>query len=113
MNDVSSPVAVLSITQSNGRSSTERTEPVYGGYSNPRGEIFLFAKELVFRVNLKTSVLQQRAPLNPGAQARYDATVAGDDFDYGNRTFRRLSHEIIADICGAHRFRLSAGGHYS
>ena len=87
--------------------------PFYGGYSNPRGEIFLFAKELVFRVNLKTSVLQQRAPLNPGAQARYDATPAGDDFDYGNRTFRRLSHEIIADICGAHRFRLSAGGHYS
>lgn len=113
MDCTSSPIAALAITQSNGRVASETSEPVYGGYANPRGEIFLFAKELVYRVNFKTHVLQRRPPLNPGAQARYDATAAGDEFDYGNRTFRRLSHEQITEICGAHRFKVSAGSHYS
>lgn len=108
-----SPVAALAITKSNGRVVAELSEPVYGGYANPRGEIFLFAKELVYRVNFKTRVLQRRPPLNPAAQARYDATVAGEDFEYGNRTFRRLSHEQIAEICEANRFKVSAGSHYA
>lgn len=108
-----SPVAALAITKSNGRVASELTEPVYGGYANPRGEIFLFAKDLVYRVNFKTHVLQRRPPLNPAAQARYDATVAGDNFEYGNRTFRRLSHEQIAEICEANRFKVSAGSHYA
>ncbi len=109
----SAAVAALAITHSNGRVASERSEPVYGGYSNPRGEIFLFAKDLVYRVNFKTRVLQRRPPLNPGAQARYDATAAGEPFEYGNRTFRRLSHEQIVEICGANQFKVSAGSHYS
>ena len=56
----------------------EPSEPVYGGYANARGEIFLFGEDLVYRVNFKNQTLQQRPPLNAGAQARYDATAAGE-----------------------------------
>lgn len=103
------PIASLVIrADSSGRDSRDRAEPVYGGYANPRGDIFLFGEELVYRVNFKNQVLQRRPPLNPGAQACYDETEAGEDFVYGKKTFRRLSHEQIVGICASHRFRLSA-----
>ncbi len=97
VNHVPLPIATLAITtRFNGKDSAEPSEPVYGGYANPRGDIFLFAKDQVaYRVNFKSQTLQRRPPLNPGAQARYDATEAGESFDFGNRSFRRLSHEQI------------------
>jgi hypothetical protein len=101
------PVAALAISSGfNGKDLSERSEPVYGGYSNPRGEIVLFAQEAAYRVNFKSQTLQRRPPLNPGAQARYDATAAGEDFEFGSKTFRRLSHEQIVGICTSHRFRI-------
>ncbi len=102
------PIAVLTIKVSvNGHERSDIAEPVYGGYANARGDIVLFGKESAYRVDFKRQTLRQQPPLNPGAQARYDATAAGEDFDYGNKTFRRLSHQQIADICTAHRFRVS------
>jgi len=102
------PVANLSITaRFNGKDAADLLEPIYGGYANPRGEIFLFAKDgLAYRVNFKSQTLQRRPPLNPGAQARYDATEAGEHFEYGNKSFRRLSHEQIVGICASHRFKV-------
>ncbi len=103
------PVATLAITGAvRGPSCAERSEPVYGGYVNGRGDIVLFAKNLAYRVNLKNQILKERPPLNSGAQARYDATEAGEDFVYGNKTFRRLSLEQIADICSASNFRVGS-----
>ncbi|MBV8068093.1 MAG: hypothetical protein JO113_08945 [Candidatus Eremiobacteraeota bacterium] len=100
------PVATLAVT-ARGKEPSELSEPVYGGYANPRGEIFLFARDgIAYRVNFKKQTLQRRPSLNPGAQARYDATEAGQIFDFGNRSFRRLSHEEIVAICAAHRFRI-------
>jgi hypothetical protein len=100
------PVATLAITtRFNGK---DASEPVYGGYANPRGEIFLFAGgSIAYRVNFKSQSLQRRPPLNPGAQARYDATEAGQTFDFGNRSFQRLSHEQIVAICTSNRFRIT------
>lgn len=102
------PIASLAITTGFNREySPEGSEPVYGGYANKRGEIFLFARDgIAFRVNFKSQTLQKRPPLNPGAQARYDATEAGETFEFGNRTFRRLSHEQIVGICTSNRFRV-------
>jgi len=102
------PVASLAITTGiNPKYSSEVSEPVYGGYANPRGEIVLFSRDgIAFRVNFKSQTLQRRPPLNPGAQARYDETEAGETFEFGNRTFRRLSHEQIVGICTSHRFRV-------
>jgi len=102
------PVATLAITtRFNGKDSSELSEPVYGGYANPRGEIFLFAKDgAAYRVNFKSQTLQRRPPLNPGAQERYEATAAGEAFDFAGRTFKRLSHEQITSICASHRFRM-------
>jgi hypothetical protein len=103
------PVATLAIKGGvRGLSCSERSEPVFGGYANPRGDIVLFAKSLAYRVNFKNQLLKQRPPLNPGAQARYDATEAGEDFEYGSKTFRRLSHQQIAEICTAGRFRVGS-----
>ncbi len=103
------PVANLAIrVDANKADSSDRSEPVYGGYANSRGEIFLFGEEGVYRVNLKNQVLHRRAPLNPEAQARYDATESGEPFVYGRKTFNRLSHEQIVGICACHRFRLMA-----
>jgi len=100
-------VATLAIQSGlNGKDHPERLEPVYGGYANPRGEIVLFAKDGAYRVNFKSQTLQRRPPLNPGAQARYDATEAGEHFEFGSKTFRRLSHEQIVGICVSHRFRI-------
>jgi hypothetical protein len=103
------PIAALAIKiYANGHERSELSEPVYGGYSNARGDIVLFGKELAYRVNFKNQTLRQQPQLNSGAQARYDATEAGENFEYGNRTFRRLSHQQIADICMAHQFRVSS-----
>jgi len=104
------PVATLAITGAvKGPSCAERSEPVYGGYANGRGEIVLFAKDrLAYRVNLKNQILREGPPLNSGAQARYDATEAGGDFAYGNKIFRRLSLEQISDICSASNFRVGS-----
>jgi hypothetical protein len=103
------PIATLAIKGAvRGLNCPERSEPVYGGYANGRGEIVLFAKDLAYRVNFKNQILKQRPPLNLGAQARYDATKAGEDFDYGNKTFRRLSLQQISDICNAGYFRVGS-----
>ena len=75
------PVAVLAISAvASGRDVSQSTEPVYGGYANGRGEVVLFGKDLAYRVNFKKQTLQERPQLNPGAQARYDATDAGEEF---------------------------------
>ncbi len=104
-----SPVATLTITGAvRGLNCPKRSEPVYGGYMNRRGEIVLFAEDLAYRVNFKNQILKQRPPLNAGAQARYDAAEAGDDFVYGNATFRRLSLQQIEDICNGANFRVGS-----
>ena len=109
MSRIPLPVANVAIRADAGRAdASDRSEPIYGGYANPRGEIFLFGKDGVYRVNLKNQVLQRRAPLNPEAQARYDSTGAGEPFVYARKTFQRLSHEQIVGICACHRFRLTA-----
>lgn len=101
------PVAALSITtRFNGKDVAEISEPVYGGYTNQRGEVFLFGQESAYRVNFKSQTLQRRPPLNPGAQAQYDAADAGEPFAYASRDFRRLSHEQIVAICASHRFKV-------
>ncbi len=103
------PIATLAITGAvGGLSCAERSEPVYGGYANGRGDIVLFAKDLAYRVNLKNQILKERPPLNSGAQERYDATEAGEEFVYGSKTFRRLSAEQIADICSGSSFRVGS-----
>jgi hypothetical protein len=105
----SPPVATLTIKGAvRGIECPERSEPVYGGYMNRRGEIVLFAKDLAYRVNFKNHILRQRPPLNSEAKARYDATEAGEDFVYGSKTFRRLSLEQIADICSGTDFRVGS-----
>ena len=85
----------------------EPSEPVYGGYANARGEIFLFGEDLVYRVNFKNQTLQQRPPLNAGAQARYDAAAAGEAFEYCNVSFRRLDSAEIKKICSSGAFRVT------
>lgn len=103
------PVATLAIKGAvRGLNTPERAEPVYGGYANGRGEIVLFAKDLAYRVNFKNQILKQRPALNSGAQARYDATEAGEDFMFGNKTFRRLSLVQIKEICTAGNFRIGS-----
>jgi hypothetical protein len=103
------PVAALAIKGAvRGLTCPDRSEPVFGGYANERGDITLFAKDLAYRVNFKNRIVKQRPPLNVGAQARYDATEAGEDFAYGNQTFRRLSLQQIADICTTRPFRIGS-----
>jgi len=108
MMETSLPVASLAISGAVKGPCSERSEPVYGGYANQRGEIVLFAKEFAYRVNFKNQILKEGPPLNCGAQARYDATEAGEDFEYSNKTFRRLSRQQITDICTAGRFRVGS-----
>lgn len=81
-------------------------EPIYGGYSNARGEVNLFTARCTYRVNFKRLTLRQRPSLNSGAQANYDAVEAGESFVYCNVAFTRLSHERIAEICGSGAFRI-------
>jgi hypothetical protein len=108
------PVAILAIKGSvkakgafNSPNCSKHSEEVYGGYANGRGDIVLFAKDFAYRVNFKNQILKQWPPLNVGAQARYDATEAGEEFEYGSKTFRRLSPQQITDICIAGDFRVS------
>lgn len=105
---VSSPVAVLAIRiQGKGPSTPVLSEPVYGGYANSRGETVLFGKDQAYRVDFKKQTLQLRPPLNFGAQARYDETQAGESFEFGNKTFQRLSERQITDICESGDFRVT------
>ena len=106
---IHAPLAIASLivtTRFNGKDVADSSEPVYGGYANARGEIFLFTEDQAYRVNFKSQTLQRRPPLNAGAQARYDATEAGEQFEYANKSFRRLSREQIVGICTSHRFRV-------
>jgi hypothetical protein len=108
---IHSPLAVATLAIKGavkGLTCPEHSDPVYGGYANGRGEIVLFTKDLAYRVDLKNQILKPRPPLNLGAQKRYDATEAGNDFAYGNKTFHRLSLEQIADICTAYDFRVGS-----
>lgn len=101
------PVAVLAITaRANSGDARETSEPIYGGYANGRGEIVLFATDLAYRVNFAKQSLQERPQLNAGAQERYDAAALGEPFEFGSKTFRRLSNEQIVDICASGRFRV-------
>jgi hypothetical protein len=103
------PVAVLEISAvATGRDVSESSEPVYGGYANARGDVILFGKDLAYRVNFKKQTLQERPQLNPGAQARYDATGGGEEFEWGRKTFRRLSDEQIVEICSSGLFKLTS-----
>jgi hypothetical protein len=108
MIDTPFPVATLVISGAVKGPCSGRFEPVYGGYANGRGEVVLFAKDSAYRVNFKNKILKQGSPLNYGAQARYDAAEAGEDFEYANKTFRRLSHQQIAEICTANDFRVGS-----
>jgi hypothetical protein len=102
------PLAVATLVITTRFNDKESSEPIYGGYANPRGEIFLFAGGgIAYRVNFKNQSLQRRPPLNPGAQACYDRTEAGQTFEFGKRSFRRLSHEQIVGICASNRFRIA------
>ena len=104
----SSPVAVLEIkVDGDVKGASELSDPIYGGYANSRGEVVLFGKDLAYRVDFKRQTLQLRPQLNFGAQARYDATEAGDAFNFGNKTFQRLSEQQIADVCKSGFFRVT------
>jgi len=106
---VALPIAELVISGGvRGLSCPQRSEPVYGGYANGRGDIVLFAKGIALRVDFKNQTVKERPPLNVGAQARYDAAEPGEDFAYGNKIFRRLSREQIADICAGGYFRIGS-----
>lgn len=99
------PVGVLNLHKKGSKGAVAAPpEPIYGGYANSRGEVFLFGADLAYRVNFKNKTIQQRAPLNPGAQARYDETSAGDPFEYCNAQFQRLSAEQIQEICSSGSF---------
>ena len=102
------PIALLDLhSKVKGQSIAEPCEPVYGGYATARGEISLFGETLVYRVNFKNQTVQERRPLNSGAQARYDATPAGEAFEFCNVSFRRLSDDQIEDICSLGSFRIA------
>lgn len=102
------PIAVLSI-QKNAKTepTSEPFEPIFGGYANGRGEISLFGEGVAYRINFKHGTIQQRPPLNSGAQARYDAADLGGEFQYANVRFRRLSRAEIQEICSSRSFRVS------
>jgi len=109
MSDSRIPIAVLEIGPRNKTDVVKPSfEPVYGGYSNARGEVNLFAERYTYRVNFKNQTLRQRPSLNSGAQAHYDGVEAGEPFVYANKEFVRLSHERIVEICSAGTFRVMA-----
>src|SRR5690348_14546972 len=104
----SAPVGILNLSKkANAEAVQPISEPIYGGYANGRGQICLFGKSLVYRVNFKYNTVQQRAPLNPDAQARYDAAKAGESFEYCNVSFHRLSNDQIMEICSSGSFRVA------
>lgn len=101
------PVALLNLhTKVRGEDIPEPCEPVYGGYATARGEISLFGETLVYRINFKNNTVRKSPPLNSGAQARYDATPAGEPFQFCNVSFQRLSEAKIIDVCSSGSFRL-------
>lgn len=104
------PIALLEIARKSKNGFVSQSqEPVYGGYSNARGQVSLFAERCAYSVNFKCQTLLERPSLNSGAQAHYDAAEAGEPFVYANVTFLRLSHERIAEICASGTFRVRAG----
>lgn len=105
---IAAPVGILNLSKKTLAGTTEITpERIYGGYTNGRGEISLFSEALAYRVNFKSNTVQQRACLNPGAQARYDAASAGETFEYCSKKFRRLSNAEILEICSSGPFRVA------
>ncbi len=82
------------------------SEPIYGGYSNARGEISLFGERLAYRVNLKNKSVRQHPGLNSEAKVRYDAAESGEAFHYCSKPFSRLSNPQIAEICASGPFRV-------
>jgi hypothetical protein len=99
------PVGTL-VTKGKDAVLEETAEPIYGGYSNARGEIALFGESLAYHVNLKNKTIRQRPRLNSEAQMRYDATASGEAFQYCNKHFSRLSNLEIAEICASGPFRV-------
>lgn len=112
VNDSRVPVGVIGINRKAKASdfTDQSFEPIYGGYVNARGQVSLFAERCTYRVNFKNQTLQLGTPLNPGAQANYDAVKAGEPFLYANREFLRLSQERITEICASGVFRLLRAG---
>ncbi len=108
MTHTQSPIATLVISGDVKGPSSERSESVYGGYANGRGVVVLFARDVAYRVNFKNQILKEGPPLNVGAQACYDAAEAGEEFEYANKTFLRLSCQQITDICTAGQFRVGS-----
>ena len=103
-----SPIGILDLSKkTNDRVTQAVSEPIYGGYANQRGEICLFGETLVYRLNFKHKTVREWPPLNPGAQARYDATEAGETFEYCNVMFRRVSNAQILEICSSGSFRIT------
>ena len=103
-----SAVAVLEIkAERDVKGGLRPSDSIYGGYANGRGEIVLFGKDLAYRVDLKKQTLADSTRLNFGAQARYDATDAGETFSFGNKTFQRLSEQQITEVCGFGCFRVT------
>ncbi len=101
------PVGVLNLNKKVAKAVVlAPPEPIYGGYANSRGEVFLFGADLAYRVNFKNKTIQQRPRLNPGAQARYDTTDAGEPFEYCKASFRRLSAAQIMEICSSGSFSI-------
>ena len=109
MDESSAPIATLVITgATRGLETLGRSEAVYGGYMNKRGQIVLFAKDLAYRVNFKNRTLRERPPLNFDAKARYDSTEAGEEFKFCQETFRRLSLQQIKEICDDAEWRVGS-----
>jgi hypothetical protein len=100
------PVAILAKSAGTKGSDTTVPEPIFGGYANARGDISLFGEGLNYRVDFKNRTIQQRPPLNFGAQFRYDRSLPGESFKFGRITFRRLEHVEIQEICASGPFRV-------
>jgi hypothetical protein len=103
---VSAPIGTLFAKTKDGVVQ-EISEPIFGGYSNARGEISLFGKNLAFRLNLKNRTVRQQPALNPQAQMRYDAAESGEAFQYCSANFYRLSEPQIVEICTSGPFRIT------
>lgn len=103
--DMPVPVATLAM-KARDTVLPETSEPIYGGYSNARGEISLFGESLAYSVNLKNKTVRQRPGLNSEAQLRYDATASGEAFEYCGKRFSRLSTAQVAEICASGPFRV-------
>lgn len=98
------PIDMLKVKPKTGTDG-HKSEPIYGGYANPRGEVSLFGENLVYRVNSKNQTVRERPGLNFEAQARYDAVPPGETFEYCSRRFVRLTPEQIVEICASGPFR--------